>query len=109
MASRARAGRSGIAQFSRRFSGQRTKRPTLGVSAQDLSGQLGSYFGAPDGQGVLVTDVRAGSAGEKAGLKAGDVITKLDGEPVHNVDELARAIARQARRQYGHTRRHSQG
>ena len=37
---------------------------------------------------MLVTDVRAGSAGEKAGLKAGDVITKLDGERVHNVEEL---------------------
>ena len=47
-----------------------------------------AYFGAPDGQGVLVTDVHMGSAGEKAGLKAGDVITKLDGERVHNVGEL---------------------
>ena len=62
--------------------------PTLGVSAQDLSGQLGGYFGAPDGQGVLVTDVPAGSAGGKAGLKAGDVITKLDGERVRNIEEL---------------------
>jgi serine protease Do len=62
--------------------------PTLGVSAQDVSGQLGSYFGAPDGQGVLITDVRAGSAGDKAGLKAGDVITKLDGQPVHNAADL---------------------
>jgi serine protease Do len=62
--------------------------PSLGVGAQDLSGQLGNYFGVPDGQGVLVTDVHAGSAGEKAGLKAGDVITKLDGERVHNVEEL---------------------
>jgi len=62
--------------------------PSLGVSAQDLSGQLGSYFGAPDGQGVLVTDVHMGSAGEKAGLKAGDVITKLDDERIHNVMEL---------------------
>jgi serine protease Do len=62
--------------------------PSLGVSAQDLFGQLGDYFGAPEGQGVLVTDVHMGSAGEKAGLKAGDVITKLDGERIRNVGEL---------------------
>jgi serine protease Do len=73
--------------FQRGFQ-DREQAPSLGVSAQDLSGQLGSYFGAPDGQGVLVTDVHMGSAGEKAGLKAGDVITKLDGERIHNVAEL---------------------
>jgi serine protease Do len=67
---------------------EQTPAPSLGVAAQDLSGQLGNYFGAPDGQGVLVTDVHMGSAGEKAGLKAGDVITKVDGERVRNVEEL---------------------
>ncbi len=70
------------------FQGRKNKPRPLGVSAQDLSGQLGAYFGAPDGQGVLVTDVPAASAGGKAGLKAGDVITKLDGERVHNIEEL---------------------
>lgn len=62
--------------------------PTLGISGEDLSGQLGNYFGAPDGEGVLVRDVRSGSAAEKAGLKAGDVITKVDGERVRSVGEL---------------------
>jgi serine protease Do len=62
--------------------------PVLGVSVQDLSGQLGNYFGAPEGQGVLITQVRAGSAAEKAGLQAGDVITELDGERVRNTGEL---------------------
>jgi serine protease Do len=76
-----------LPNFQRGFQ-DREQAPSLGISAQDLSGQLGSYFGAPDGQGVLVTDVHMGSAGEKAGLKAGDVITKLDGERVHNVGEL---------------------
>jgi membrane-associated protease RseP (regulator of RpoE activity) len=62
--------------------------PMLGVSAQDLSGQLGQYFGAPDGDGVLITEVRKDSAAEKAGLRAGDVITKLNGERVRNRAEL---------------------
>ena len=60
----------------------------LGVSAQDISGQLGEYFGAPGGEGVLVTEVRAGSAGDKAGLHAGDVIAKVNGERVRNREEL---------------------
>lgn len=62
--------------------------PRLGVTAQDLTPKLGNYFNVPDGQGVLVTDVRPGSAGEKAGMQAGDVITKLDGEQVHNLSDL---------------------
>jgi serine protease Do len=62
--------------------------PMLGISAEDLEGQLGNYFGAPDGEGVLVRDVKSGSAAEKAGLKAGDVITKVDGTRVRNLGEL---------------------
>ena len=62
--------------------------PRLGIGAIDLSGQLGKYFGAPDGQGVLVSEVRDSTPAAKAGLQAGDVITKLDGEPVRNVGEL---------------------
>jgi len=65
-----------------------SRTPTLGISAEDLSGQLGSYFGAPDGEGILVHEVKAGTPAEKAGLKAGDVIIKVDGERVRNVGEL---------------------
>jgi len=63
-------------------------RPRLGIDAEDISGQLGSYFGAPDGEGILVRDVNAGSAAEKAGVKAGDVITSLNGERIHGLAEL---------------------
>lgn len=63
-------------------------RPRLGIDAEDLSGQLGSYFGAPDGEGILVREVNPGSAAEKAGVKAGDVITSLNGERIHGVAEL---------------------
>jgi serine protease Do len=62
--------------------------PALGVSVDDLSGQLGEYFGAPDGKGVLVREVRSGSPAEKAGLKAGDVIVKVDGDRVENSSDL---------------------
>ncbi len=62
--------------------------PVLGINAEDLTPQLGAYFGAPDDGGVLVREVRAGTPAEKAGLKAGDVITKVDGKPVHSLGDL---------------------
>jgi C-terminal processing protease CtpA/Prc len=62
--------------------------PVLGINAEDLSGQLGAYFGAPEGAGILVREVRSGSAAEKAGLQAGDVILKIDGKQVRSLGEL---------------------
>ncbi len=62
--------------------------PLLGISAEDLNRQLGEYFGAPEGEGILVREVRAGTPAEKAGLKAGDVITKVEGKPVRTLRDL---------------------
>jgi serine protease Do len=62
--------------------------PLLGISAEDLTGQLGSYFGAPNNSGVLIREVRTGTPADKAGLKAGDVIVKVDGKPVGALSEL---------------------
>jgi S1-C subfamily serine protease len=67
--------------------------PRLGIDAEDLSGQLGAFFGAPEGEGILVRDVNAGSPAEKAGLKAGDVITSLDGDRIHSVSELREKLS----------------
>jgi predicted metalloprotease with PDZ domain len=63
-------------------------RPRLGIDAEDLSGQFGAYFGAPDGEGVLVRAVNTGSAAEKAGVKSGDVITSLNGERIRSLGDL---------------------
>jgi S1-C subfamily serine protease len=68
-------------------------RPRLGIDAEDLSGQLGTYFGAPEGEGVLVRDVNPGSPAEKAGLKAGDVITAVNGEHIRSVGQLRERLA----------------
>ena len=68
--------------------------PLLGIGAEDLNGQLGDYFGAPSGEGILVREVRSGTPAEKAGLKAGDVITKVDGQAVKSTRQL-RAQLRQ--------------
>jgi serine protease Do len=62
--------------------------PILGINAEDLTGQLGSYFGAPNDAGILVREVRPGTPAEKAGLKAGDVIVKFEGNQVRTLAEL---------------------
>ena len=62
--------------------------PQLGVSAEDVNGQLAEYFGAPGDEGVLVREVRQGTPAEKAGLKAGDIIFKVDDQPVKTVAQL---------------------
>src|ERR1700730_7321077 len=69
--------------------------PRLGIDAEDLAGQLGSFFGAPDGEGILVRSVNSGSPAERAGLKAGDVITSLNGERIRSVGDLRQKLAAQ--------------
>jgi len=66
--------------------------PVLGIYGEPLgeTEQLAEFFGVTDG--VLVRSVRKGSAAEKAGIKAGDVITKVDGSHVSSSPEITRAL-----------------
>ena len=66
--------------------------PRLGVLLQDVEGQLARYFKLPGEKGVLVTNVEENSAAAKAGVKAGDVVQKLDGVAVASGSELRRAV-----------------
>lgn len=68
-------------------------RPRLGVSLQSLTPQLGDYFGVGEGEGALVTSVREESPAEKAGLKAGDVITEIGGESVDGPGDAMRELS----------------
>jgi serine protease Do len=62
----------------------------LGVEAESLGPQLAEYFGVKEG--VLVRSVLENTAAQKAGIKAGDVITKVDGMPVTSPSELSGAV-----------------
>lgn len=62
----------------------------LGVTVSPLTDQLATYFGAKEG--VLVSAVASGSAAERAGLKAGDVITSVNGERVRSSADITRAL-----------------
>ena len=64
----------------------------IGVSTTTLTKQLADYFGIVDGKGVLVTSVADDSAAAKAGIKAGDIITAIDGEKIEDSGDLARGI-----------------
>jgi serine protease Do len=65
----------------------------IGVSTQTLTRQLSDYFGVKDG-GVLITSVSENSPAAKAGLKAGDVITAIDGEKVAAPADLSRVLGK---------------
>jgi len=69
-----------------------TGRGRLGVTTEQLTPQLAQYFGVKEG--ALVKVVQEGSAGEKAGIKAGDVITGVNGSHVYDPSDISRAINR---------------
>jgi serine protease Do len=63
-----------------------------GLMVENLTPQLGDFFGAKDGHGVLVRSVEKGSRAEKSGFKAGDVIVKVNGESVSDSGDFTRAV-----------------
>ncbi len=62
----------------------------LGIEAESITEQLAEYFGVKNG--VLVRSVVKDSAAAKAGMKAGDVITKVDEASVSQPQEITRAL-----------------
>jgi S1-C subfamily serine protease len=65
----------------------------LGIEYQEVSGQLARYFKLDD-RGVLVTEVEPDGPADKAGLKAGDVLLKVDARDVADGEELREALGR---------------
>lgn len=62
--------------------GPMVRRGYLGVALTDLTPELRSHFGVPDDAGVMVAKVDPGSPAEKAGIKVGDILTRIDGGPL---------------------------
>jgi len=63
-----------------------------GLMVENLTAQLGDFFGVKDGKGVLVRSVEKGSRGEKAGFRAGDVVVKVNNQPVHDTSDFTHAL-----------------
>jgi len=74
------------------FSVIRPGRQELGATVETLTDQMADFLAVPGKKGVLVTSVTAGSPAA-ARLKAGDVITAIDGKPVSSPSGLAQAVA----------------
>ncbi len=65
----------------------------LGVSIQPVTPDLAQSFGLSAEKGALVAEVLPDSPAEKAGIKAGDIITEFDGKQVNEMSELPRMVA----------------
>ena len=63
-----------------------------GVRVEPLTDQLRDYFGVYSNGGVLVSSVDSGSDAEKAGLKAGDVVTAVDGKNTRTPSDFSREL-----------------
>ena len=63
-----------------------------GLMVENISPQLGDFFGVKGGKGILVRSVEKGSRGEKAGFRAGDVIIKVNNQVVHDTSDFTHVL-----------------
>ncbi|MDF1484359.1 DegQ family serine endoprotease, partial [Ramlibacter sp. H39-3-26] len=70
----------------------RVSRGRIGVQIEQVGKDIAESIGLGKSQGALVRSVEAGSPAEKAGIEAGDVITKFDGKPIEKTADLPRLV-----------------
>ncbi len=63
-----------------------------GLMVENITSQLGEFFGVKDGKGVLVRSVDKDSRAAKAGFRAGDVIVRVNGLQVHDTSDFTHAL-----------------
>ena len=63
-----------------------------GVMVENLTPQLGEFFGVKSGNGVLIRSVEKGSRADKAGLRAGDVIVRVGDQAVHDTSDFTHSL-----------------
>ena len=73
--------------------GGKVVRGWLGVGIQPLTPQLAEKFGVPDGKGVLINEVFVDDPADQAGLKSGDIITRIGNERLESPNQLSRVVA----------------
>jgi serine protease Do len=71
----------------------RVVRGRIGVVVQDMNAQLAQSFGLDRPRGALVSGVEEDAPAAEAGLRPGDVIVSLNGEPIERFTELSTSIA----------------
>ena len=68
-------------------------RGMLGVNIQNITPEFARSLELKDTRGVIVSNVQAGSAAEKAGIKRGDIITAINGDAIEDSNELRNKVA----------------
>lgn len=63
-----------------------------GLMVENITPQLGEFFGVKNGRGVLVRSVEKGSRADKAGFRAGDVIVKVSDQPIQDTSDFSHAL-----------------
>lgn len=83
------------------FPGFSANAPMVGFEGETLNSQMAQYFGVK--QGVLVWQVNAKTPAERAGLKAGDVVVKVNGTPVTSPREISGLVRTSGKKTVGFT------
>jgi len=65
------------------------RRQEIGISMQTITPEMGAALNLPRNYGVIVSDVWPGGPAEKAGVKIGDVLVSMDGQPVDNLPTVS--------------------
>ena len=73
--------------------GGTVERGWLGVQIQPVSKDIAESLGLADASGALITEPQADAPAAKAGVKSGDVVTAVNGEPIKDPRDLAKKIA----------------
>jgi serine protease Do len=71
----------------------KVSRGRIGVSIQDVTSQLADSFGLDRPRGALVGSVESGGPADKAGIKAGDIITRVNGRVIERDSEVPSLVS----------------
>jgi Do/DeqQ family serine protease len=82
--------------MSQLVNGGKVRRGKLGVSIQPITSDLAASMGIKELRGVLISGVSPGGPADHAGIKTGDIITAIDGQPTNDPNELRNRIASSA-------------
>ncbi len=84
-----------IGEESRGVQGEGDNTALVGLEVRNLNAEIAERLGLPpDSKGVVVTDMDPSSKAAEAGLRVGDIINEINREPVKNVDDFKRIVAK---------------
>ena len=63
-----------------------------GLMVENITPQLGEFFGVKSGRGVLIRSVEKGSRAEKSGFRAGDIIVRVNEQTVQDTSDFSHAL-----------------